>query len=85
LAPTETITSERNPYLFECFYDLDRALNKYSLEDRTIIYYYFFMEIPTKYIHFYTPSQVPVHQEYIDELRAKLRNDPDLLELMKER
>lgn len=75
---------EKNPYLFESSIDLDRILSKYSLEDRVIIYYRFFMNKPINQLHYYTPSRKPITYLYVKKLKATLRNDPDLLTLLKE-
>lgn len=75
---------ERNPFLFENSYDLNRILSKYSLEDRLIIYYKFYLNKPTNELEYYLPNQTKVTYVKIKQLKDQLKRDPDLLKLMKE-
>lgn len=75
---------ERNPFLFENSYDLNRILSKYSFEDRLIIYYKFYLNKPTNEIEFYLPSKTKVTYVKIKQLRDQLKRDPELLKLVKE-
>lgn len=75
---------ERNPFLFENSYDLDRILKKYPFEDRLIIYYKFYLNKPTNEIEFYLPSKSKITYIKIKQLKDQLKRDPDLLKLLKE-
>lgn len=81
---SEHPTMEQNPYMFECSYDLQRALDKYTLEERIIIYYKYFVGIPVKDLHFYLPSKKPVTHLLMKQLLIRLKTDQDLIELLKE-
>lgn len=81
---SDTPTSERNPYLFESSFDLNRILSKYSMEDRLIIYYKFYLNKPINQIHLYLPSRKHVTYLHVKKLKQSLKNDPDMIKLLKE-
>lgn len=88
LDPNETIeyefnSKDSNPYLFENSYDLSRVLAKYTYEERLIIYYRFFLEKPLNEIKRYVPGG-NVSYIKVKKLKQTLKNDADLIELLKE-
>lgn len=81
----EDVISHKNPYLFEDNYDLNRALSKYTYEERIIIYYRFFLEKPMKEVKCYLPDNKSLSYIKMKKLMTRLRNDPDLIQLYKEK
>jgi hypothetical protein len=81
----DELFTEHNPFLFEYSYDLNRILNKYSVEERIIIYYKWFMNCPIKFLHLYTNSKKKITYLKIKNLRERLKRDPDLIRLLKDK
>lgn len=78
---------EINPFMFEYSWDLTRALSKYTEQEKLIIYYKFFMNKPMSELKVLIPQddQNKVTYSRINKLKDILKNDLDLLNLLREK
>jgi hypothetical protein len=78
---------EVNPFMFEYSWDLTRALDKYTTQEKAIIYYKFFLNKPMSELKLLIPQDGNNKLTYtkINKLKDILKNDKDLLKLLKEK